>query len=239
MTQKKSRFWTFCFSFIPGAAEMYMGFMKMGLSLMLIFFGLFAVGVTIELGPLMFLLVVAWFYSFFHAHNLAGMSDEEFYAVEDTYLFPTGENESHGEYLRTYRKPVAFVLIAVGCMMLWRSCMSLFIGFLPDELYYSVQRFSYRLPQLFVGILIIYLGVIMIRGKKVQIDQAYKNTEEQSGLQNQQNYQSMQTPQYMQNQQSVETPQDMQKDQSMENPQDLQNVQRILINPIEEEKEGE
>ena len=35
MKNKKSRFWVFVFSFLPGAGEMYMGFMKMGLSLML------------------------------------------------------------------------------------------------------------------------------------------------------------------------------------------------------------
>ena len=36
--QKKGKFLTFMFSFIPGAAEMYMGFMKMGVSLMALFF---------------------------------------------------------------------------------------------------------------------------------------------------------------------------------------------------------
>ena len=39
MTKKKSGFWTFIFSLLPGAAEMYMGFMKMGVSLMGLFFG--------------------------------------------------------------------------------------------------------------------------------------------------------------------------------------------------------
>ena len=44
MTKKKSGFWTFVFSLLPGAAEMYMGFMKMGISLMGLFFGLFIIG---------------------------------------------------------------------------------------------------------------------------------------------------------------------------------------------------
>lgn len=44
MTKKKSGFLTFCFSLMPGAGEMYMGFMKQGVSIMaffwlLIFFG--------------------------------------------------------------------------------------------------------------------------------------------------------------------------------------------------------
>ena len=38
MKKEKSKFLTFCFSLLPGAGHMYMGFMKMGLSLMAAFF---------------------------------------------------------------------------------------------------------------------------------------------------------------------------------------------------------
>ena len=34
MTKKKNGFLAFCFSLIPGAGEMYMGFMKQGASIM-------------------------------------------------------------------------------------------------------------------------------------------------------------------------------------------------------------
>ena len=37
MRHKKNRFWTFLFSLFPGAGEMYMGFMKQGVSLMTLF----------------------------------------------------------------------------------------------------------------------------------------------------------------------------------------------------------
>ena len=87
MTQKKNRFWTFLFSFMPGAGEMYMGFMKMGVSLMGMFFLIITIATILEIGPIIFLAVIAWFYSFFHVHNLAGMPDEEFYSLEDEYLF--------------------------------------------------------------------------------------------------------------------------------------------------------
>ena len=36
--KKKNKFFTFLCSFLPGAAEMYMGFMKMGISLLVVFF---------------------------------------------------------------------------------------------------------------------------------------------------------------------------------------------------------
>ena len=45
MTKKKSGFWTFLFSWIPGAGEMYMGFMRMGISLMILFWGIIALAV--------------------------------------------------------------------------------------------------------------------------------------------------------------------------------------------------
>ena len=45
MTKKKSGFWTFMFSWLPGAGEMYMGFMRMGLSLMGLFWGIIALSI--------------------------------------------------------------------------------------------------------------------------------------------------------------------------------------------------
>ena len=44
MQKQKRGFWLFIFSLIPGAGEMYMGFKKQGISIMLLFWGVFAVG---------------------------------------------------------------------------------------------------------------------------------------------------------------------------------------------------
>ena len=43
----------FLFSLIPGAGQMYMGFMKQGLSLMTIFATLCAVGIWLDIKPLL------------------------------------------------------------------------------------------------------------------------------------------------------------------------------------------
>ena len=72
MTKKKSGFWTFLFSWIPGAGEMYMGFMRMGVSLMGLFWGIIALSIFTNTGFLMLVDVIVWFYSFFHVHNLRG-----------------------------------------------------------------------------------------------------------------------------------------------------------------------
>ena len=96
---------------------MYMGFMKMGLSLMSMFFGIIVAASIFELGPLAVLAVIAWFYSFFHVHNLAGLSDEEFYAVEDEYLFHlSGE----GGMFFLYLLVLFFLLSLRACFFSWQ-----------------------------------------------------------------------------------------------------------------------
>ena len=87
MKNKKSRFWVFVFSFLPGAGEMYMGFMKMGLSLMLGFMLTVAVVSIICMDSLAVIPVTIYIYSFFHANNIRTMDDESFAALEDNYLF--------------------------------------------------------------------------------------------------------------------------------------------------------
>ena len=102
MTRKKNKFLTFCFSLLPGAGEMYLGFMKQGISLMGIFFLVWALSGMLNLPALLFVQPVIWFYSFFHVHNLNSLPEEEFYSLEDDYLFhcrdfPLPEPELAGE----------------------------------------------------------------------------------------------------------------------------------------------
>ncbi|MGN0341935.1 MAG: hypothetical protein ACI4DO_04000 [Roseburia sp.] len=171
MTKKKNAFLTFCFSLIPGAGEMYMGFMKMGLSLMTLFFLIVTIAAWLEIGPLVVMAVVAWFYSFFHVHNLRGMADEDFYAVEDDYLFHLADSETARRRLtKGYRKLAAVILIVVGVVLIWQSFYSV-VGYmnLPDWMYeilYSILRY---LPKLVIGVVVIATGIFMIRGKKLEL----------------------------------------------------------------------
>ncbi|MFR7396932.1 MAG: hypothetical protein ACLUTA_18255 [Blautia wexlerae] len=77
MQKQKRGFWLFIFSLIPGAGEMYMGFKKQGLSIMLMFWGVFAVGSCTGMDWLVFLIPIIWFYSFFNVHNRNLSSTEE------------------------------------------------------------------------------------------------------------------------------------------------------------------
>ena len=89
---------------MPGAGEMYLGFMKMGVSLMGLFFGIIVFCALLNLPSLLTVGVVVWFYSFFHVHNLVGLTDEEFRNVEDDFLFHPGLFSSAKKDVEKYRK---------------------------------------------------------------------------------------------------------------------------------------
>ena len=86
MKKKKNSFFTFIFSFLPGAGEMYMGFMKRGLSLMILFWGVIGLATTTRIDTLLFLIPIIMLYSFFDVHNLNTLTDEELFNIEDHYM---------------------------------------------------------------------------------------------------------------------------------------------------------
>lgn len=179
MTKKKNAFLTFCFSMIPGAGEMYMGFMKMGLSLMTLFCIVVTVAAWLEMGPLIVMAVVIWFYSFFHVHNLRGLPDEEFYAVEDDYLFHLTDSEKAKKFLsRSYRRLAAVVLIVVGVVLIWQGFYSsVRMLDLPELVYEVLYIISRSLPKLVMGGAIIVAGVLLIRGKHQELNDEEKEAE--------------------------------------------------------------
>lgn len=176
MQSKKSRFWSFIWSLMPGAGEMYLGFMKMGISLMLGFMGLVAVVAITNIGVLSVFPVVMWFYSFFHANNLASMDAQAFCMVQDEYLFGMGGlnnmEKLHVQMTGKKKKVIAAVLIIIGVVMLWEEMFSILIDIFGWDNYFLSQIYSfvrYDLPRFVFGIAIIWVGVVMIRGKKEDI----------------------------------------------------------------------
>lgn len=172
MTRKKSGFLTFLFSFLPGAGEMYMGFMKQGVTLMGAFFLLIFLASWLNIGALLFVLPVLWCYGFFHVHNLRCMPDDEFYAVEDDYLFHLDQILPVGKHMQKHNRNVlAAILIVIGVAILWDNLGDFLRWFLPSHWlswYWGVTR---RVPTLIVSVALILGGVWLIRGKKRQLDE--------------------------------------------------------------------
>lgn len=162
MKRKKSKFLTFLCSLIPGAGHMYLGFMKMGVSLLLTFVGIICIATWTGIDQLVSVGFVVWIYSFFHIHNIAGAPDEEFQKLEDRYLIAFSSDVP-----KNMQRVVAISLILLGSLM--------FIHVLPHMLpqfilNYMPNGIFYYLPQSIIALVLIAVGIIMIIGKKVSLE---------------------------------------------------------------------
>lgn len=168
--RQKGKFLTFCFSLFPGAGQMYLGFMKMGMSIMILFWGIIALGVLLNLGVLYFFLPVIWCYSFFDAINKNSMYEEEFYQLEDRYVFNIEFSEIVSLMKGKNRTAFAAVLIVMGIAMLLSNFMSFLHTILPWELYWRMESLLGYIPRIGIALIIIWIGMRLIQGKRLELD---------------------------------------------------------------------
>ncbi len=166
MTKKRNKFWSFVMALLPGAAHMFMGFMKRGLSLMALFFLTFALASWLNLGPLMYVVPIIWFYGFFDGINLAFADDDVFAQIKDDYLFSPDSFDGLRRMVKN--KAVAGVaLIIVGVYVLFRGLINnIYLGFLPPAVQEVLYGLINSIPQFALAVVIIIIGISLIRGKK-------------------------------------------------------------------------
>ena len=157
MKKKKNKFFTLLFSMMFGAGQMYMGFMKQGLSLMTATAVIIFLGSWLNIGPILFALPVLWFYSFFDSINKMSLSDEEFHNLDDCYFFIQNiENVQIKKLITKYNNMIAVVLILLGVSVLGENILDYWN-------YWNASRILF-------AIVIIVIGVKMIIGKKSELD---------------------------------------------------------------------
>jgi ABC-type enterochelin transport system permease subunit len=167
MRKKKSSFFTFCFSMIPGAGEMYLGFMKRGLSIMGVFSIVLFVAAWLNLPIVLFAVPIIWFFGFFDTHNIKAMTEEEFLAFEDSFQVLPELSLGKNLFPKSGHKVLAWVLIVLGVGILWNNLLNFISWLLPWELYNVVND----IPQYAIGILILVVGIRLILGKKKQVSE--------------------------------------------------------------------
>ncbi|MBK5242009.1 hypothetical protein [Clostridium sp.] len=167
MKRVRSKFLTFCFSLLPGAGHMYMGFMKLGLSLMAAFFFLIFISTWLNIGPLLFFAPLIWFYSFFDCMNKRYSTDEEFSLLEDNYLFSLDEIvkidigifKKHGKFTGIF-------LVILGGYLIWNNVIDSLARFMPGRVYAAIVSITRVAPQVIIGVAIIVVGLKLISGKR-------------------------------------------------------------------------
>ena len=168
MRKPKSKFWSFVFALIPGCGQMYLGFMKRGLSLMIYFIIPISVGEIGNLGIVFLIAPVVWAYSFFDALNLRALDPDALAATPDNLLIPGDDVQFNLKSDKVY-KIGGLILILIGIYTLWGMAFWSLYNTLYDhnvlvaEIVYNV---STLVPRVAVSALIIYFGIRLMRHKK-------------------------------------------------------------------------
>lgn len=162
---KKSGFFTMCWALVPGAAQMYQGYMKRGLSLVGMFcFGIFLTACASVLGVV---LPVIYMYSFFDGLNLHEQIRQGTNPPDD-YLVHLGLESALAALLSRGHKLIGWALVALGAVMLYEN----FISPLLWDLSYAFPGLSFladilrSLPTLALAAVLIGFGLWLVRGGK-------------------------------------------------------------------------
>lgn len=169
---KKNGFLTFIFACIPGAGQMYYGYMQRGLSLITMFIACFIVGAIIN--PLAALAIIVWMYSFFDTYDLVrhlAAGDPK----EDGLLL-VGNFDDVKKLIPQHTKLVGWGLIGFGVWALY----DLLIGNWVYKILTNVLGYGYAwdvingIPNLVVGGLLVFAGF-----KLLNMHPAKKNSDDE------------------------------------------------------------
>ena len=161
----KHGFWMFVTSCLSGCGQMYQGYMKRGISLLVLFFALLAVAGFFGIAPIAFFLPVVWAYAFFDSYNLrARIAAGE--PPEDAYLFGMSDMDSQQLHalLRKRHSIIGWVLVFLGVYMLYDTLLDRIGWIWGWDWLYNLLR--YDVPRLALTVLVILLGLWFIRGPR-------------------------------------------------------------------------
>lgn len=161
----------FIASCIPGCGEMYQGYMKRGISILTVFYGLLTVAIFLEIGALGVLLLPIWMFSFFDSYNLRGQTDEEAEANPDAYLFGLFDmdQEKLGRLCKKRSSIIGWLLVLLGVWGLYSIVSAWLVdalGMFFQDTWWLHWILTYDVPRLVATAGIIALGLWFIRGPK-------------------------------------------------------------------------
>lgn len=186
---KNNKLLTFLFAFIPGTGQMYLGFMKRGISIMLLLF------ITIFLSPFLniisFLVFIIWFAAFFDTFHIAAklrtgeLMSDDFICLKDKDLqdlFQVHKLKFDGKI----PKYVGVAVLSIGIYSLLNQFYYDLYSFLlkySDTAASILSSIWHGLPQLVVSIIIIIIGIKLVKAPKKTVSDdivEYKIDSEQS-----------------------------------------------------------
>lgn len=163
---RKNLFFTFCFSFIPGAGQMYQGYMKRGGSILLLLTLLCMIAVIISTPIMIFPIMALFAYSFFDTFNIRNRigTDKE---ILDEYIWSNQDLIDIKSKFDISKRHTFFgvILIIFGVYILLNSV----IGDLAYDIPYLrifASLLSNYLPPIIIATICIYVGIKFISKKE-------------------------------------------------------------------------
>lgn len=159
---------TLLFAFIPGAGQMYQGYMKRGLSLMLMCCAIYVLAALFS--PIAFFLLLVFMYSFFDTLNLRAQIALGNAPADDYLVHLDPKDKRLARLLLDSHKLVGWLLIAFGALIAYQNLIMNIFGDLVYRWGHSspVFRALYlvmdSLPDVVVCVVLIVCGVWLVKG---------------------------------------------------------------------------
>ena len=167
---KKNGILTFLFAFVPGAGQMYQGYMKRGLSLITLLFLCIMAGMLLK--PLVLTALIVWMYSFFDTFNLRAQFIAGTAPADDYLVHFNTKDARLTLFFRDSHKLVGWALIALGAMVAYQNIIMRVLGDVMwrwgqnSPFFRAVYLMLDELPEVVVCVALIICGVWLVRGPK-------------------------------------------------------------------------
>lgn len=149
---KKNLFLTFCFSFIPGAGQMYQTYMKRGVSIMSLFAIFCAITASTGMAIFAIPLPIIYAYAFFDTYNIRNKI-EDGKENDDDYIWNETEYKKIFEKINFSKKSniIAAIFIMIGIYLL-----------LNNVVYSIAYRYDIYYLEVLLGVILRYLPSILV-----------------------------------------------------------------------------
>ena len=168
---KKNGILTLLFAFVPGAGQMYQGYMKRGLSLITLFCVGIMAGVLL-LEPLAIPALIVWMYSFFDTFNLRAQIIAENAPADDYLVHINWKDKRMQDFMMDSHKLLGWGLIALGAMVAYQNIIMRVLGDVMwrwgqnNPFFRAVYLVLDELPQIVACVALVICGIWLVRGPK-------------------------------------------------------------------------
>ena len=169
---KKNGILTLLFACIPGAGQMYQGYMKRGLSLITMFCLFIIVGSATGLDALVVGCIVVYMYSFFDTFNLRAQIIAENAPADDYLVHINWKDKRMQDFMMDSHKLLGWGLIALGGLVAYENVIMRVFGDVMwrwgqnNPVFRAIYLMLDELPQIVTCVALIVCGLWLVRGPK-------------------------------------------------------------------------